>query len=375
MKKIFCILAVILLLHAACACAEEHLSIRLVFPGCQDRNVTADLYEQDGELITVSTLFPEYAAAADARRLLPLSDAGRLLSMDPDSVIQLWETADSLLMAWIEPYLSLPEKGIYAGSLFDHASAVRECTCSFSDFPSFVLRNREDIYGDILSKVTEKAGMFSGGRISLHIRSFDNGRYLNMHVIENGNVIMVISADRSQGHSSHILVSFREQEKYYFREYILWHEPGTVTVQTSLRSGYGSSFSSVAGDTPLYAGTFCISEGTEQSVDYSWILESETLRQPLVITGSTKQDNGAVRSEAAVYIGEPETEQARISFCIEPVREKLSPEGKQVIKTEYPEKSDALSLSAASNMVLLAAELLPSLPVEYQELVLKLINP
>ena len=385
MKKLFCVLFLLVFLTVSAACAEQHLQLSCSFSGSADsRFEKVDLYEQEGKMFAVSTLFPEYAAEMDANRLYSFTDMRILLASDPSMILQAGKKADMLLKGWLETMLSAPENGVYAGSLFEQAHTERKCRIKLSDITVFfgsdtVKQNTVGEESEIISAMTGMAArtiIFLTGinDPELLVQNYDEGRFLTFQVADNDEVIMIVSSENISENEKRFMISFRENGRYYFRDILVRAEEESITWQSSLTAGSESSYPAVSANAPLYTEKYMIRKTDERGSYFEWILQSDTLAQPLTAAGAVSgQQDGPVSVDAVVSIEGQETELMRVSVCLETTDSPVSLSGKQIIQTDNEKEVGTISLVAAANAASLAAEILPSLPEEYQRILMNLL--
>lgn len=382
MKKTFCILIVLILMSGACASADQHLTLSFVFPvNANSVTENIDLYEQAGKTVAVSSLFPEYAAEIGQGSLLSLTDIRMILSLNPELLSGAIGTADSILMSWINPLLSAPEYGAYSGELFDSARSVCTGEGLLSDLITHIRRNTEKVDPEDPSGTANAVIRLFAERFVLQfgetdpvliIRCYDEGRYLTIHFMVLDEVQMVASLDRSADTDRHVLITSREDNRYYIRKLSSRSENDRVVVSSSLRSSGSSSLFSP--DTQLLFSTdFSLEMMSGQEAGFEWMLKSDALKEPMIASGAYSFPEKNVKYlNAGVRIGDNGKEVLQISIRIEPLENAVSFENKTYIPTE---KGNAgIMMTALTNLSALAAVILPSLPNEYQKIILDLLN-
>ena len=371
------------MLTGTCASADRYIGFSFVFSeDMQGRTETVDIYEQDGKTVAVSSLFPEYAAEISGKDMLSLSDIRTLMSVNPDILSRSIETADSMIMSWIEPRLSVRDEGAYSGDLFDSARSVRSGNGTLSDLTAHIRSNTEkndpeDYSGTgnaVIRMIAERFMLLFGEDDPvLFIRSYDEGKYLTVDFSVQDEVRMVVSVDRSKETERHWLIIFREEGQYFFRDITARTEKGAIAFSSSLRCGSGSDSLSLPENRLLFSDIISIEAKEGQDTSFRWVLNSDTLKEPLIVSGTYDvQDKNSAYLNAGVWIGETGADLLQIGIRLEPLENAVSFEGKTYIQTE--KESAGIKMAAMANLSMLAAEILPSLPNEYQEIILNLLR-
>ena len=106
------------------------------------------------------------------------------------------------------------------------------------------------------------------------------------------------------------------------------------------------------------------------------MLSSGALSNPLYISGTSAGQENQASINATVRINGPEKEESiSVSLILEPLSRPVSVSDKQIIDMTDEKENAVIPLTAASNAALLAAEILPAFPENYQKLIMKLIYP
>ena len=119
-----------------------------------------------------------------------------------------------------------------------------------------------------------------------------------------------------------------------------------------------------------------VSDETDHTFSFQYIFRSDKLNEPLFITGNTIRQNDGYRTlNAAVGVEKPEQTVLSIRLNSETLNRPISVSDKTIFDPESDKDNPAVYLSAATNAVIFASEILPILPQDYQQLVLNLIYP
>lgn len=378
MKRTACILIIFALLCGSSACADRHMEIRITPAGNPDAAMTFDLYEQEEAVYTLSSLFPGYVYRSGLQEGISVSDLTELFSMLSGLASEADRNLSSRFTQWLDKRLSDPESGTWAGELFENASSVRtaefrpeELTALF-DAQSVQCGTQETEESAFTESMLYK--MISGcgdTGLTVSVSSFDDGKYFTAAVLRRDGVIMTISADCSEEGAKRVLVSYREEGKYYFRDTALRYDADSFSV-TSMFYG-GDDTSSLKSDEArlLFTETFSAKNETDHQTTFECTFMSPALGDPVVVTGSAAAaDEGFAAMEAAACIGSGEV--IRISVSEEPLARQVAFTDKETVTADEKNGSDGILLSATPGLMLFAAEILPALPYAYRNLFMSL---
>ncbi len=375
MKKIFCLLIILVVLTPASVYADQHMEVSCTVRGISNsRDETADLYEQEGKIIAVSTLFPEYAVEIETETTDGLSFFHTLCSLTPDTFSENKKTYERLIRSWIEQHLSDPVYGIYSGELFNEASMLQCAQFPLSKLTDYLQNSTmEGITSDnsIISLITKHIRRFFGEKeLIFTLRCYDNWRYISVNVSENENLIMTVSADLA-AEEEHYLIGYREEGNNVFRRITISEAEKNVTIISSYWSGKESSYLNVSHQNPLF---------TEKLVLSNWLkiyeLDADSLSEPLIISciSSAEEDNQA-NMDIQVSINKHEQKLISISINFEPLIREVSFSDKKSILPSDEKEYTLFSLAVAANIQELVAEIIPSIPIDYQRMLLTLLYP
>ena len=373
MKKIFCLLIILIQLISVSAYADQHLEISCTIRGAyEDKIITADLYEQAGEIIAVSSLLPDYAVQFAKENNETLSYISTLCLVNPEQVLEIVEIIDNIIRPWIEQQLSDPDYGIYSGELFDNAYILRCAQFPLSKLTeqimNFTIQGKETD-NIILSLLVEYTRYFFKNQdVLLSVQCYDEWKYITVNISDDDHIIMTISADLSDEQIK-LLIGYKEDGRYIYRNISIQKEKTSIIIISSYRSGKETSYQSISRQRPLF---------TEKLTLSNWLkiyeLDAESLSEPLIIYGATSnQTNGEVHMGIQAQISGHEKEIISASVNLENLMRNVSYTDKTIIQATNEQQYTVMLLTAASNLQELAAEISPSLPAEYQRLLLKLL--
>ena len=383
MKKLFCVLFILALTVCTAASAERHLEVQCTFTGsAEGTTVYLDQYEQNGGIVSVSSLFPENAVMSDQRKGASLSELHMLFCLRPETVAGIGTAIDQMIKPWLEPRFSEPVKGEYAGELFNSASSLRECSFPLSDLTEYLKSTEKEGTTDrnVLPLIDVLAGMVSVSAGTqepiLRVKSYDEGNRFTVMVMDREEIFMTASADRAGGESKRWLISYMEDGLYCFRDISISSDPERCSIRTTMSAGTSPSLHS-SSTQRLFTDTFVLTNEKEEKRTFVCTVSTENVSRPLVISGTAQcTDGGPAFLNAAVSIeGSSETDIAHISATLETLIRPVSTDDKAIVHSDNEKESAGIMLTAVSNATLLAAEVLPELPTDYQSIILKFFYP
>lgn len=382
MKRTTCILIMIALLCGASACADRHLDIRFTPSGNPDAAVTFDLYEQEGAMYTISSLFPEYAYRSGLQKCISVTDLTALIALRSGLAAETEKNVGSLFTSWLEKRLSDPRYDNWAGEFFDSASSMRYAEFRLDEL--IALFDPQTVPGDVQdaegpgfpgSLVYRMIRDYRDSDLTVSVSSFDDGKYLSASVNRGEDVLMTVSSDCSASGGIRVQINYREEGKYYYRYADLRYGDDSYTVSTSLFSGEDSSFlQSNTGDM-LFSETFIVKDDPDMTNRFEWMFYAPAIAEPFVVSGTAAlTEDGSFRLEASGGIGDLSEEILRISASAEPLARQVLFTDKEIVETDNKTGNEGIMTSAAAGLLQFAAEIIPALPDTYLNLILNLLN-
>ena len=379
MKRIICWI-IALMLPAACASADRYLEASFSFPGLSDHRLeTIDLYEQDYQITAVSTLLPDYAVISDQAMYSALSVFHSVCSMSPGTTRESVQKTDKQVRDMIEQYLSDPVTGVYSGELFENALSVRTARIQLSDFFSYITNTLDSseepfivVCKAVLSSIMNPLLQTEEGQqLFIEINVFDNWQYMSAILFNREQAVMTVSSDLSQVNVKRTLICYSENGRNYFRDILINDDKDTITVTASLRSGTGSTYQRIMTEKPLTAAQLTV---TKERFDLE--MYGNGLSKPLTAAGTTSaQENGEAQLNAAVFVKDHDDQAINLCINLSQMARPVSFSDKEIISLSEIKENAGFTIAAASKATELAAEIMPTLPDEYQKLLFKLLYP
>ena len=385
-KKLFCLLAVLILNLQCSACAEKHILLTGTLNSAPDVSLTAELYENQDELLVFSSLFPAaYISMAKQEKNLSGSD---LLCLRPDRAAAAMRAFWSELLSWSTAQNVKKKSGFFTGDLFDFASTMEETEFGAGEIMLFLRELCEkatdhpgdSILSDPIMAVILKRFASSvlpdlyGAGIRCKVRSFDSGKYAVMQFFNAEGILFTLSADYSGKEENRFLISHTENGRYFFRIISLSNQAKETKVSVELYSSTEESFRSAQTGYPILTEQLNWSRREEDTCVFEYSLHSPSLEAPLMLAGSAAFDqNGCiVASKADLYIQGGE-EKFRITLSAD--NENAAPrmdEERTRIDWQRADQRGELTLTLLANLTQFATRILPLLPETYQKMIITL---
>lgn len=384
MKKLVCLLAVFICCICSTALAGSHLNLQGVFTSAPDnRSLSLDLYEQDGETIIVSPLFPSYALSlGNGEHPLGLSSLYPLFLSDTGTISFLDRYIGEVLRSWFDERCGEPCTGFYDGDLFTGAHKMTACEFTLSDLLLYLhhtlqepsvngtpaedrLQGAVSCCSGLLSYIEND---ISSNQISVLTKCFDDGVFYTINVRKGNTDILSLSADLTDTNHRRFLTVWEENQKTYLNDIQLADSAGQFRIISALYSGTGSSFQKASEQEPLYCESFTISDSGKMQGDFTYSLEAAAFVHPLTITGQRIcMSDGSFRIRATAEITDSPDSILDLDCVFEETNRNISFSDLSTVDVFNDKESAAAGLEFMSSLTLLAAEIIPTLPLSYQQ--------
>ena len=387
MKKICCMLFLLLCMIYSFATADAHLEINCVYRGSSaEQPFTFDLYDQNNQIIAVSSLFSDIAIVQDiSENNSFLRDFRLLLNIQPDTFNAFDMITDTLITDWLNAQEGTTVAGVFSGSLFKHASSVTSYKFKLSDFVSFLYKQidqqlpasaKPDKFNIILQILLSAAGQIqqfsSESDPAVLVRDYDNGRYRICQIMKNDDVLMTLSVIRSE-HEKELLWAYKEAGKYCYRHYHLTENRQGISVDSSVLTTDQSAYPE--DDSPLYSESFILQTSNEAESFFEYSFAPEGTEEPLVISGEIiVQENGSAEATISAAIGEGSSG-LHLSVHLNSLINPVSFSGKRFRHLETQNENEEIRLAFYSGTMMLASWVYPDLSPDYQALLRRLFLP
>lgn len=384
MKKLACLFAAFICCICTTARAGHHLGVQGVFSSAPDNRILSlDLYEQDEETTAVSPLFPEYALSVNSHlHPISLSNLKPLFMSDSDMIRSTDLYVGNLLHTWFDRHCEEVYTGIFDGDLFTGAHEMATCEFRLADLMLYLRHmlqesSAADIPAEDQSQDTVPFFSFlfslmedneSLNQATVLARRFDAGIYYSITVRKDGSDILSLSADLSDKDHRRYLTVWKEDQRTYFNDIQLTDSPGQIQIASALYSGNVSSFQAVSESTPLYRESFSLTDSENRQCEFAYLLESDAFVHPLMITGQRIfMPDGSFRIQAAAVINDRKDGSLDLELVYEETNRNVSFSDLTSVDPYNEKESSAARLAFMSSLTLLAAEIIPTLPLSYQQ--------
>ena len=381
----FLLTAALLWVLCSCAYADQHFEIECVFSEqlC-GASVTADLYEQNNETVFVSSLFPDVAAVFSSQESIPvmLHDVLGTLEEEPINVIS---DIEHIINTWLEKQESETFSGEYTGDIFQSSEYVEICTFSLSAFSEYLentVKEKRDIseeklyYGSTLfagfiSREIRKTS--NGTDCIIQSKCFDNGKYYTFMLLTQNEPILTISADCSQEMKRHYVIGCKSENKYYYRDIQCEFTENGFNIENNLIIGK-STYYNLSKKRPLFSETVSVENDKNNHISWNSVLKSSKLSDILKTSGTIEKDaEGYKTISADISLQDHPELNMTIHVFMEPTGRRVSFGDKSIKKYIDPNEAEEIDTAVYSGALQLAAVLIPSLPADFQNLLIGLL--
>lgn len=387
MKRIICILCVMTVI-VCCGCSaaagETHIGIQgTVLSGNDHKSILFDLFrEEDGTTLLTSTLTPDYAIQIPTEKENKYKTLEMLFDIRPESIVLFTARIDEIYQEWLKTRNTASYEGIYTGSLFEKAASVCSAEYMLSDLVQYIKtkhhsdaesgnehQNKAKSVADMLLVCFEDYADAIAEEYNPLVRtnSYDDGRYITVNLLKQGQVIMTVSLDNTKDDEKRILVLHRENSTYYFRDMTVSLSNNEFTVQSDLYSGKASLFENVSKEDLLISEYLTLTGGNNTcSMTYNCGNEKTG------IVLSAAADILPDRMEAGIFLQDNGKENIHVAAVRD--TEKYDINGKTNV-LQYNALSDNAEYRIAlmSGVSLFAAECIPMLPESSQNMIYQMI--
>lgn len=381
MKRVLSLAIVLLCLFVSAAHADAQIEALMVIHSENSDEVAAtfDLYEQNENTVAVSSLFPDFAVFLD--RKIPAVDA--FFYLTPDNCRQTMMFVEQTRDSWIKQQQLQTKTGFFSGELFDDASAEISTTFSADAF-SVYLNTFSDMNSDqnpimfsaavqfLVSRLEDLRQMVGEEDIQITDKTYDQGKYETILFRNQNSTVLTVSVDHSVENRKKLLISYRNDGKTYFREIEFSFNGKEMNVSSALRSSNQSVFRNNTGNNPLYSESFSLINDNDQNTSFRYIFQSEKLSEPLSILGTicNNQDQTAeIKAELAI----PDNQKIlQIDVCRNSLNRKALFTDKEEMHIKDQKESAEVNMAVLTSMTSLVAEIIPALPLNYQQFLIAL---
>lgn len=384
MKRLICTLIVIVCFTCSAAYAGGHIGIEGTFSGQNSGEIiTADLYQQEGDTVLVSSLFPDLAVILNhgctADDMLY-----ELLRFKPGQIVPAMDMTDRILAEWLQRLNMKSYSGSYSGEAFEYASSMSMASFQLSDFLRFldsVIKKEyhpdaetdmkeSALYYGLLSDVYKKLHSIpENDQVLVSVRCYDESKYLSFTIQKKNETICTVSVDNTLDHTRRIITGHKENGKYYYTDVTCSAGQDFFAVEKIFYGGTQSSFMNLSDNKPLVRTSLYAAENSDHTCRYEYKTESDALGDPFVVSG-IQQEN---RISLTFLTGENGREIARVEAYYDYMKNPVSFSDKKTLDAELTENDAVINMNYMAAGLMLVDKVFPVLPLSYQKIILSLM--
>ena len=385
-KAVLIVLIIIIATSTGYAAGNGHISLQGSYSDSSgERIVSADLYEQQQEVIAVSTLFPEMAVKINRQNQDLFQMIPEFISfIQPDRLQAMILKSDSLLTEWLKGQDGAESGGIYAGDVFDHAGKEWSCIFPLNEFIDYFfsdLKDSPEYHGmsgekDLVFNTCHETIKKGADDLDLQViaRKYEDGTYDVLSIMAREGILATVSIDRSQEKKLRTLIGYKTEGRYYYRDLNFMWETNSFSVETALYSGIESSYRSLAQQQPLFSETLEIIPAGDSGLSVKATFKTRTLTAPLIITGSVYEAaDGYAQIDFHAVPSDHNDQQVHIYAFMEEQIRPVAFTDKRITDLLDENDSDIFLKEINSGFTALITDIIPKLPVDYQRLIVNMI--
>ena len=384
MKRLFCTLIVIICFACSAASAGGHIGIEGTVSGQNNGEIiTADLYQQNGDTILVSSLFPDLAVILN-HGCCTDEMLYELFLFKPGRFASVMDMTDRILAEWLQRLNMKTHSGSYSGEVFEYASSVSTTSFQLSDFARFLddVFSKEYhpdtetdttesvLYYGFLSDVAKKLQSIpENDKILVSVRCYDENRYFTFAIQKQNETICTISVDNTADHARRVISGHKENGKYYYHDITYSAGLESFTVENRFYGGTQSSFLNLSDRNPLIRASLYAVENSDHTCRYEYKAESAALGDPFIVSGIQQENSLSLE----IHAGESGREIAHISTYYDNMKNPVSFSDKKTLDSELKEDYDTINMNFIAAGLTLADKVFPNLPLSYQKIIFSLM--
>lgn len=384
MKRIICILTVIVCCVCSTAACASHVGIQgTVLSGIDRKTILFDFFhEEDGTTLITSALTPDYAVKIPAEKENIYNSLDIIFDITPESMDAFSNRIADIYQEWQKTRYTASSEGIYTGSLFDKATTVCSTDYMLSDLLQYIKTkhhsgtdSRNDNQSiaesvDMLLMCFEEYADTFAEQYNPFVRtySYDSGRYIAVNLFRQDEVILTISLDNRKDDVKRILITKRENNRYYFRNMTVSIKNEEFTVQSEIYSGRTSLFENITHEDMLISESFTLTENNH-TCRMAYDCSSKKTGNLL----SASADISSDRLEAGIFLQDKEKETIHISAVRDTEKREIKPEQTSVLDYNTLSENAEYRIALMSGLSLFAAECIPMLPEFHQKMIYQVI--
>ncbi|MBR5961263.1 MAG: hypothetical protein IKZ98_09755 [Clostridia bacterium] len=370
MKRAICILTVMICCICSTARTETHIGIQgTIVSETENKTVLFDLFsEEDKTTLISSTLAPDYAVRIPEKDQAVYTTARMLFGISPESIALFMSRIDELYQGWMKTRYSESAEGIYSGPVFKKASSVCVTEFMLSDFTQYISneRNLQPAHSDgkqtgsqaddlILLCFTEAVGSLAAAYNPLvRIKSYDNDSYISVDLLKQDQVILTISMDNTKGNDKRILITHKENNRYYFHDIYALVSMEEIWLLSNVYRGRGPAFENVTEKDLLISESISLKTDQNNICRINYACGTEKKGNILSMNGMTSSD----RLEGVVSFQDGNKENIKIEASLDTKKPDMNPDQIKVMESDSAE----YRMAFMTGTMLFLADIIPLLP-------------
>lgn len=382
MKKIICILIIIISCICSTAVGDTHIGIQgTVLSENTDnhKSVLFDIFRYDeGTILTTSSLTPDHVIRNSDEYQNLYHSINMLFGLTPEKIALFTEKFDEIYREWLNTRYTVLSEGVYTGTLFGKASTVCVAEYMLSDLTQFIKNHYSDDAesGYRIQSTAESCNMlmdcFTCFAESLsaeynplvRMKSYDEGRYITYELLQQDQVILIMSLDYSKENAKRILITHKENNRYYFRDVYVRYDRGAFDLLNRLYGGNSPFYENLFQEDLIICEHFSLVPG-DLGCSFTYDCENDKADKIVSAAGSISSE----KMEAGIFLQNSKSENIILSASKDDVHmtENTSDTSK-VLDNNNVSDNNEYRIAFMSGLSFFLAEAVPMLPVSSQKL-------
>ena len=385
MKKIICILIIMICCVCSTAGGETHIGIQgtVVSENNNNQTLLIDFIRYDDkETLITSTLTPDCVIRVTDEHLNIFSAVNMLFNITPDTIALFTEQIEGIDREWLTTRYTEYSEGIYTGTLLGKASSVCSTEYMLSDLAQFIKNHYKHNagFGNDEDSNTESCVMLLECFTCLaetlaekynpivRMKRYDNDRYVTYELLKQDQVILTLSIDNTKGNEKRILISHKENNRYYFRDIHAQYGRNEIDLMSGLYCSISPLFENVHQEDMIICEHFTLTEGDLQcSIDYD--CENRNKDTILSLKGSVTSE----KMDAGISLQDSKKVNIILSAIKDTPRAENTPDTKRVLDENSDSDINEFRMAFMSGLSIFLAEAVPMLPVSSQNMLYQML--
>lgn len=385
MKRIICILIILINCVCSTAISETHIGIQgTVVSGKNNKTVLFDLFRDNDRTVAMTSSLTSDYVIRDSDELLQnaYSTVNMIFDITPESIALLTARLHGIYRDWLETRYMERSEGIYTGPLFGKATSVCVTEYMLSDITQFMKnqyipstehgneKQSNTVSCDMLLErfICWAESLYEEYNPLVRMKSYDSNRYITFDLLKQDQVILTLSVDNTVENEKRILITQKENNLYYFRDIYAQYDRSRLVVTTRLYCSKGSIFENVSKEDLLICEQFTLTESNQKSsISYDCVNKKE--EKILSLTGDVTFDQVNI----SIFIQGSESENIIITASRDTQIPGITSDTVKGTDAYHEADSDEYSIAFMSGLSFFLAEAVPMLPVSGQKIIYQML--